>query len=419
MKKSTIIDLARGLKKAEKTNSEILHLTVNENRLSQLANHFLSSRLSERYFFGAGDKHEVVDFDAYTFRGMSEVDALVNQAKAALIKMSGAKSVNLNCFSGLHAMMCTILTTTNPGDVVMSLPFDDGGHLATKGIIESVGRIHTYAAFNQKQLDFDVTETVRRFKANKAKVIYIDISVHLHPLAIESLRRALPKEALIIYDASHSLGLILGGNFPSPFQLGADVVCSNTHKTFAGPQSGLILFKNEQFGNKANQIINTTFVSSVHTARLIALSISILEHAQFGQIYSSQVIKNARTLGTQLLRLGHSVRRATNGEITNNEQIHLFIDGLGDRRELYKNLLRNNISTNFMKVLGGRSFARLGTQDVTRLGMVESDMNTVATLIDNALKGKNIQNQVIDFVNTFTNAAYSFDSEFDEISHAK
>lgn len=400
--------LIKGLNFAEQTNSKFLHLTVNENQLSSDANKFLSSKLSERYYFGAGDKDSVIDFGSYTFRGIKEVEHLVKKAKEELNEMSGAKFSNLNCFSGLHAMMCAILVSTAPNDTVMSIRFEDGGHSATKGIIENLGRKHVFAAFDLNKLDFDFKQTLDIVTKHKVKTIYIDISVHINSLDIKRLRKLLPKDVAVVYDASHSLGLILGGLMESPIRQGADIVCSNTHKTFAGPQGGLILFRDNKLGEKASFIIDTTFVSSINTGRLISLSIAILEYVVYGKKYASTVIKNSRALASSFVKLGYGVRKSKNNSYSDNEQVHVFLDKSGSKNEMFKNLLKNYISTNFMYVLGGRLFARIGTQEITRRGFVPKDMKLIAELFDDAIKGRDVKSRVQKISKDHQKIKYSF-----------
>ncbi len=400
--------LIKGLNLAEQTNSKFLHLTVNENQLSSDANRFLSSKLSERYYFGSGDKDSVIDFGSYTFRGIKEVEQLVKKAKEELNEMSGAKFCNLNCFSGLHAMMCAILVSTAPNDTVMSLKFEDGGHSATKGIVENLGRKHVFAVFDLNKLDFNLKQTLDVVKKFKVKTIYIDISVHINSLDIKKLRKLLPKNVTIVYDASHSLGLILGGLMESPLKQGADIVCSNTHKTFAGPQGGLILFKDNKFGEKSSFIIDTTFVSSVNTGRLISLSIAILEYVAYGKKYATTVLKNSRELASNFVKFGYEVRKSKNNSYSDNEQVHVFIDKSGSKKEMFKNLLKNYISTNFMYVLGGRLFARIGTQEITKRGFIPKDMEQIAKLFDQALRGKNVKSLVQKISKSHQKIKYSF-----------
>lgn len=406
-----IKNIYEGLKKREEINQETLHLTINENQLSKLANSFLNSKLSERYYFGGG-VDGVVDFVNFTFVGMPEVESLVNEAVNAMKEMTGAAVVNLNCLSGVHAMMCAILSTTEPGDTVMTLNQADGGHFATKGIIDRIGRRHVYAAFNLKDLKFDAKETGRIFKEVNAKALYMDVSNHLNPHNLRELRQELGDKAVIIYDASHTLGLILGGEFQDPFAEGADVICANTHKTLAGPQKGIVMFKDLEFGTKANQIISSYLYSSVHVGSLIALCLAILEWKSFGKEYAKQVIKNSRVLANEFAQLGYELRKSNTGEYTNNEQLHIYIDRMGPYIELYKNLVRNNISVNFQNVMGNRYFMRIGTQEITRRGMKESDMATVAIIVDKAIKGNNVKQEVVDFTANYPNLEFSFDREF-------
>lgn len=413
MQKNKFLELIAGVKNREKLNNNFLHLTVNENQMSETANSLLASKLSERYYFGAGNKG-IVDFGSYTFLGMPEVEELMVKSEIALKQLTGAAVVNYSCFSGLHAMMCAVLTATKPGETILSIPFEFGGHGATKGIIENIGRKHAYAAFDENKLDLDLQKTAEIYLKAGAKAIYIDASVHLNPIDIKGLRDILGKDALIIFDASHSLGLILGKHFQNPFEEGADIVCGNTHKTFAGPQRGIILFKDQEFGQKADFLIKTTFVSSVHTSEIMALAVAVLEYDEYGYKYAEQVINNSRRLAFELVKLGYEVRRSNSGNYSDNEQVHLFIDNKGDRAMLYERLVSNNISTNFMNVLGGRSFARLGTQEITRRGMKENDMEIVAALIHRAIMGDDVRQSVSELNSKFAKILFSFDNDYGE-----
>lgn len=405
-----VLQTLQNIRGREQKNEEFLHLTINENQLSKTANEFLNSKLSERYYFGAG-KNGVVDFNPFTFVGMPEVADLVTQAENSLKKMSGGAVVNLDCLSGVHAMMCALLATTSPGDTVMTVDPSTGGHFATKGILESVGRKQVFADYSVETLSFDIPALANTYKKSGAVAFYIDASNYIKPHNLKEIRQALGKDALIIYDASHTIGLILGGKFQSPFKEGADIITANTHKTLAGPQKGLIIFKEKELGEKAQSKILGTLYSSNHVANLIALAITILEWEAYGVEYAKDVIENAQQLSKELENLGYEVRKLPTGEYTQNEQVHVFIDTLGDRLELYQNLVTNNISVNFHNALGGRTFARLGSQEITRRGMKPSDMKTIAKLFDAALKGKTIKNKVIEFNKKFNSIHYSFDQK--------
>ena len=400
--------LISNIRKLEKRNNNFLHLTAYENQLSKTANIFLSSKLSERYFFGPGTKG-IIDWNPFTCLGLKDIQNLIDEANLSMKKMISCESFTPLCLSGVHAMMCTILSLSNPGDTVMIVAHKDGGHFATRHILERTGRKYVYAPFNLKSLDFDNKMVSDIFKEKKCKLLYLDISYCINPINIKALRKSLGKKAIIIYDASHTIGLMMGGQFQSPLIEGADIICANTHKTLPGPQKGLIAFKNKKLAKKVNNVISKGLVSSSHSHHLIALSISILEMKKYGKEYAKQIIKNSNQLGMSLESLGYEVRKTPDGLYSLNHQVHLYIDNFKDRKKIYSNLVKNNISTNFDDRLGDRLFIRLGTQEITRRGMKETDIKEIATLIDKSLRGKNVKNDVIKFNSRFKNIYYSFD----------
>jgi len=405
-----IKDYLEKIRDEEVRNSQFLHLTANESQMSETARMFLGSKLSERYYVGAGT-NGIVEFGAFTSLGLKNVYELITEAENAAKEMLGAAVVNLGCLSGVHTMMCVILSTTELGDTVMTVHRDHGGHFATSHILQRVGRKNVYAAYNLSELKFDAEKTAKIFKESGAEAFYMDVSYYLNPHNLRELRKALGDEAVIIYDASHTMGLIMGQTFQAPFKEGADVICANTHKTLSGPQKGMIAFKDKEFGEKANEIINSGLFSSVHTHHMIALATTILELKTFGKEFAQQTISNSNSIGQVFVDLGYDVRKANTGRYSENHQVHIFIDNKGERLDLYKKLIDNNISTNFDNPLGDRLYIRIGTQEVTRRGMKEKEMKQIASFIDRAFKGRNIKDEVILFNKQFAKIIYSFDQE--------
>lgn len=396
----------------EDRNSRFLHLTPNESYISETARTFLSSRLADRYYMGAGNDN-MVDFEPFTALGFPGIEALVTAAEDATKEMLGASVVNLNCLSGVHAMMCAILSTTDPGDVVMTIHHDHGGHFATKGIVDSIGRKHVFTpAYNFDTLSFDTEALAKTFSETGAKALYMDVSYYLNPHNLRQIRDALGDEAIIIYDASHTMGLILGQRFQAPFKEGANVICANTHKTLPGPQKGMIAFRDQELGERANGIINSCLYSSPHTASMIALSTTILEMKEFGTELAEQTIANSNALGEALAEHGYKVRKANTGRYSENHQVHLLTADLGDYRDLYRRFYANSITLAFdhQDILGGGIFVRLGTQEITRRGMKEADMKVVADMLDRSIKGEQIASEVEVFNDKYRHAHYSFDA---------
>lgn len=405
-----IQDYYSKIKDEEKRNEELLHLTANEPFMSDTARAFMNSKIDDRYFMGGGDDDGIVDFQPFTFRGMPALQTLVSDAQSAAKEMLGAYEVNFGFLSGVHAMMCAVLSTTEPGDAIMTVGLEYGGHFATQGIVERTGRKHIQTSYNFDTLSFDVKKLAQDYKAANAKAFYMDVSFYINPHNLREIREALGEDAIIIYDASHTLGLIMGSQFQAPFAEGANVICANTHKTLPGPQKGIIAFRDKELAEKAGAIINSGLYSSQHTASMIALATTVLEMQQYGEEYAKQIIANSNALGSELEKLGLKVRKANTGRYSENHQIHLFTEEFGNYRDLYKQFIKNNISVNFDNTLGGKMYIRIGTQDLTRRGMKEKEMTMIAGFLRDSLQGKDVSNEVKDFTNKYQKASYSFDS---------
>jgi glycine/serine hydroxymethyltransferase len=403
--------LLNPIREEEVRNGEFLHLTANENQLSKTASSFLNSKIGERYFFNGGDEFGVSDFGHFTGLGFKGVSNLIEAAKEASKEMLHAADVNLNVLSGVHAMMCSILSTTEPGDTVMTVPLEYGGHFATVGILERIGRKHVFAEYDIAKLKFDADKTGKKFKESGAKAIYLDVSYYLNAHNLREIREAVGDDAIIIYDASHTMGLIMGQTFQSPLTEGADVISANTHKTLPGPHKGMIAFKDMELAKKANGIIDGSLYSTPHMTHLIALSTTILELKAFGKEFAMQIINNSNAIAKAFVDLGYDVRKANTGRYSENHQAHIFIDNKGNYMELYRSLLKNNISTNFEgeELSEGRWFIRIGTAEITRRGMKENDMAIIASLMDRAMRGEPVKEEVKDFNKNFPNIYYSFD----------
>lgn len=397
----------------EQRNSRSLILTANEPLMSRTARSFLSSELGDRYFSGGGDEHGVVTntVTPFTTRGLPGIAAVVDAAAGAAKRMLGASDVNLGCLSGVHAMMCAILALTEPGDTVMTLGVPAGGHFGTAGILMRTGRQNVDAPFDFGAVRIDTGRLGPAFRSAGAKALYLNASFYLQPHDLGAIRQAIGDEAILIYDASHTLGLIMGGAFQAPLLEGADAVCGNTHKTLPGPQKGIIAFRDADVAAAANSVIEDSFYSSVHTMPSVALAITILELRQFGRDYAHQVIANSNALGQALAARGFELRRASTGRFSENHQVHLLTDKVGDHYDLYLKLNSGNIAVNFDNSLGGRTYIRLGTQEITRRGMTGGDIETVADLLARGLEGEDVLDEVVELMSAFRAVQFSFDGE--------
>ena len=217
-----------------------------------------------------------------------------------------------------------------------------------------------------------------------------------------------------MYDGAHVLGLIAGGQFQQPLKEGADLMMGSTHKTFPGPQGGIIL------SHKENEEIidNAVFpgvVSNHHLHHLLGLGIATAEMLEFGQDYAKQTIKNAQALGQAMCELGFNVLCEDLG-FTQSHQIAVDLSAIGPASDIARDLANNNIILNKNLLpgddrdnSGNPSGIRIGTQEITRRGLKEKEIDEVAGFIKRVVIDKeNIADEVAEFMNQYTTLDYAF-----------
>jgi glycine hydroxymethyltransferase len=189
------------------------------------------------------------------------------------------------------------------------------------------------------------------------------------------------------YDAAHVLGLIAGGEFQDPFREGVDIITGSTHKTLPGPQHGILLAEPPD-DKVAKRLLRGVFpgvVSNHHLHAMAALGITLAEHIEFGRDYASQVVRNARALGQALYERGVRVVCEHLG-FTRSHALAVDVSGHGGGAEVALRLENASIVANKNLMPEDTSPVRpsgirLGSQELTRLGMRESHMGEVAALI--------------------------------------
>ena len=395
------------LQQAEKIDKKTIHLTANESVMSSLATKWQTSILSTRYILGdlnERDKKESYFFkDSFLIQGIPALDELEFLVKNSCKKMFHCQESNFAPLSGLHAMISLISTITNPNDLIMTLPPNYGGHYATVPLLKNIGRKQIFLPYLPNGLEIDLKQLKQLTSKNKVKMIYLDAMHFFNPFPLKKIKEIMPK-AILIYDASHVLGLIAGKQFQSPLLEGADILSGNTHKTIPGPQKAMILYKDKSLFNKSSMIADI-FTSSRHTGSTISLFITLLEMEQFGKEYASQIIRNSQILADVLYKNGFEIMAYP--EI--KPQTHQLLIKVNNIKEGLK-LIKAGMSINTVSLFNSQ-FIRLGTQQITRLGMKEQEMEHLANLITKALKENSInktRKEVEKLANKFNKVHYCF-----------
>ena len=345
-----------------------------------------------------------------------------------------AEFVDVRPVSGVCSNLVIYTVFTNPGDRMLALAIPNGGHISTgrKDFSGTAGAVHgldvDYFVFDRKEMNIDVDKTKQKIQKmaveekKPPKLAMFGGSLFLFPQPIRELVEALHSVgASVAYDAAHVAGLIAGGHFQDPLREGADAVSLSTHKTLFGPQGGAVI----SFEKYAEQIKKATFPSNTsnhHLNNLAGKAIAFAEMLEFGKQYGEQVITNAKALGQALNDIGLTGLAEHKG-FTESHQIAVDVTKYGLGGDMERALENANIIVNRQLLPGdiqaGRHYQnpggiRIGTSEVTRLGMKKSDMVEVARFIKRVVvdkeEPKKVKQSVAEFRKNFQNVHYCFES---------
>jgi len=339
-----------------------------------------------------------------------------------------AEHANVQPVSGLAANLAMYTALTEPGDTMMCLAIPCGGHISMgkKKFGGTAGAVHglevEYFPFDEKRMNIDVDAAIKRVREMKPKLLLFGGSVFLFPNPVREFVEVTKEVgAHIAYDAAHVIGLIGGGQFQDPLREGAEVVTCSTHKTLPGPQHGMILCKGE-LAEPVNRAVFPGLVSNHHLHAVAALTIALAEMLEFGREYTAQIVRNAKALGQALYERGFKVL-CPDQNFTASHTIVIDITKYGDGGTLEKKLEQAGIVLNRnllpWDIREGRHYKnpggiRLGTSEVTRLGMKEREMGEIAEFIRRAVidgeAPERVAADVVEFRRDYQRVHYAFES---------
>ncbi len=388
-----------------------LPMIASENITSGAVRKLLASDLSHRYAEGdVGDRF---------YQGCKYIDVIEGKAIEYAKELFNAEHVNVKPISGVNANIATLFALTSPGDIIMALSVPEGGHIShakysVPGILNL--KLHEFP-FDPKEMNINVDAMVREIKEKKPKLILFGASLFLFPHPVQEARAAADEVgAKIVYDGAHVLGLIAGKRFQDPLREGADVVTSSTHKTFPGPQGGIILCK-RAVKDEIDEAVFPGTVSNHHLHHVAGLAVTLVEMMQFGEEYAAQIQSNAKALAQYLYEDGFEVLCEHKG-FTESHQVAVDVRSFGGGDRVAKKLENAYIIINknmfsYDKSPEKPSGIRLGVQELTRLGMKDSEMREVASLIKRVvIRGedeKRVKEEVVALKKDFCDVRYCFD----------
>jgi len=375
--------------------TQCLNLIPSENVMSPAARALLSSELAHRYT--ATDRF---------YMGTHFTDEIEKYGEKVAKQVFEAETADLRPLSGHIADLIVLANLTRPGDKLMCISPEDGGY---PGMWENglAGLLRLKAVpfpFSKQNMNISVEEAKETINQVKPKIVVFGASLITFPHPVKDLAEVAGENgAYVGFDGSHVLGLIGGGRFQDPLREGAQALFGSTHKTFFGPQGGIIL-ANKEPGELIKDKIYPAFVDNAHWNRIAALTLALAEMKEFGKAYATQLVRNSKTLAKTLNDFGFPVICSHLG-FTQSHQAILDYGDYEKGRVIAEKLQRANIIVDCV--------IRIGTCEVTRRGMKEPEMLRTAELLKrtviNGEKPESIRKDAKKLNSEFQKVEYCFE----------
>jgi len=365
-----------------------LQLIASENFTSPAVMRATGSVLTNKYSEGYPGKRY--------YGGNAVVDEIEALAIERVKQLFGADHANVQPHSGASANMAVYQAMLKPGDVVLGLSLDHGGHLTHGSPVNASGIFYDFRSYkvgvNDERIDFD--EVRRLAHEHRPRMIVAGTTSYPRRIEPEPFKKIADEVgAYMMFDIAHLAGLVAGGAHPNPVPF-ADVVTFTTHKTLRGPRGGCILSA-KQHAQAIDKAVFPGQQGGPLEHAVAAKAVAFLEALQpeFRE-YAHQIVKNAAALAEALAVRGFRLvsggtdthmmvvdLRTFDAELTGKEA-QAVLDTAGIT--LNKNTVPNDPRSPFVT-----SGVRIGTPSVTTQGMKEAEMSTIADFIVTTLKGRN------------------------------
>ena len=364
-----------------------LNLIASENTPSPLVEELFDERLARRYGNYAG-----IDVYQRNYKGNYYIAEIEAYTQALAKELFSAAYVDFRPLSGNIAGIATTFALAAPGDTALEV---HNGHRYAHKLASSPLKVELQSIpipWDGHRSNIDLNATFALIEKHRPKLVNIGSGVFLFPQPVAELKQAMRQanpDSYLIYDAAHVIGLIAGGRFQSPFDEGADVIISSTHKTLAGPQGGIILTNDKSVAERIGRTLYPLLMSNHHLSRLPALAGTFIEWMACGEAHADAIVANAKALGQALAERGVPMLGAELG-FTESHTLILIVDAYGEGAAVAAQLEACHIigGAAGLSPEVGTAGLRIGVQEVTRWGMTPADAPEIADCIVAALSGQ-------------------------------
>ena len=319
--------------------------------------------------------------------------------------------------------MAVYYALAEPGEVIMTVAQPFGGHSSNRydGPAGQRGLKIVDIPFDPAELTVDLNLFRQMAPLVRPKLVTLGLSMTLFPLPVREIKEVVQEwGGRVFFDGAHQAGLIAGGQFQDPLAEGADVLTGSAGKTFGGPQSGMIMWNDPAITVPLTHAIFPVLAATHQVNRVAALAVAAAEMIAFGKSFMAQIVNNARALAAALDQRGIPVVGKHKG-YTTTHQVIADVRQMGGGLDVAHLLARANIITNknllpndTPEAWDRPSGLRMGTIEVTRLGMKEPQMEQIADFMAHLLIEKQspdlIIEDVIEFRQPYQQLYYCFDN---------
>ncbi len=371
--------------KQNKWRSSCVNLIASENIMVTELPEFNAPELYYNDFM-----HRYAEGEPYKryYNGTKYVDELESRAIKYFSDHFGARYVDVRPVSGAIANIAVFSALPRITNTVVTNSLPSGGHITHNKMgtmTRLVGRnVYNFPVDEKNPFTTDVDRAIKLIRKVRPDFIVFGKSMFLFREPIREIRSEFP-DLTIVYDAAHVFGLIYQGEFQKPLEEGADIMTSSTHKTFPGPQGGIIILKDDPLNIYEKSIKTQVFpaiLSNHHLHRLPQLLATALILDNELKDYAKRVIDNARSFAEALYNNGFDVCAADYG-FTETHQVVVDVSKIGGGAKVADELEKNGIICNKNSLPWDKSVVkpsgiRLGVQEMTLKGWTKDDFSDLA-----------------------------------------
>ncbi|WP_040256318.1 serine hydroxymethyltransferase [Rickettsia hoogstraalii] len=373
------------IKHEKARQNSVIELIASENFVSPAVLEAQGSILTNKYAEGYSGKR--------FYNGCEEVDKAENLAIKRVKKLFNCKYANVQPHSGSQANQAVYLALLQPGDTILGMSLDSGGHLTHGAAPNMSGKWFNAVSYsvNKETYLIDYDEIERLADLHKPKLLIAGFSAYPRNIDFARFREIADKaQAYFMADIAHIAGLVATGEHQSPISY-AHIVTSTTHKTLRGPRGGLILSNDEEIGKKINSALFPGLQGGPLMHIIAAKAVAFLENLQPEyKSYIKQVISNAKALASSLQERGYDI--LTGGTDNHIVLVDLRKDGITgklaanslDRAGITCNKNATPFDETSPFITSG---IRLGTPACTTRGFKEKDFVLVGHMVADILDG--------------------------------